>query len=79
MLEQLDMEAAWSASRPFEITPMPVNEDKGQHIVRRGKMSGSFAFKGLALSERNFHVTDLEALVVVFALWSFTFMYTAFR
>uniref|UniRef100_A0A7I4YV80 RNA-directed DNA polymerase n=1 Tax=Haemonchus contortus TaxID=6289 RepID=A0A7I4YV80_HAECO len=75
VLAQPDIEEARSGKRPFKIHTDASIQGLGA-VLSQEKEDGFlhpvfFASKGLSRCERNYHVTDLEALAVVFALRKF--------
>ncbi|RCN23974.1 hypothetical protein ANCCAN_30337, partial [Ancylostoma caninum] len=77
ILAQPDIAAAANESRPFIIYTDASGDGLGAVLCQEGedKMLHPvyFASKSLTKAEKNYHVTDLEALAVIFALKKFHF------
>ncbi|KAL6735245.1 hypothetical protein Aduo_005704 [Ancylostoma duodenale] len=77
ILAQANVEDARNGSKPFIIYTDASTGGLGEVLCQEGsdKMLHPlfFASKGLTKAERNYHITDLEALAVVFALKKFHF------
>ncbi|KAL6730064.1 hypothetical protein Aduo_001060 [Ancylostoma duodenale] len=75
VLAQPDVEAARSGKRPFRIHTDASYYGLGAVLSQEGEDGLQhpvfFASKGLSKSEKGYHITDLEALAVVFALRKF--------
>ncbi|KAK6009174.1 integrase core domain protein [Ostertagia ostertagi] len=75
VLAQPDIEAARNGQKPFKIHTDASVQGLGAVLSQEGDDGFLhpvfFASKGLSRSEKNYHVTDLEALAVVFALRKF--------
>ncbi|EYB94915.1 hypothetical protein Y032_0166g90 [Ancylostoma ceylanicum] len=77
VLAQPDVAAAANESRPFIIYTDASGDGLGAVLCQEGEDKLLhplyFASKSLTKAERNYHVTDLEALAVIFALKKFHF------
>ncbi|XGW34306.1 hypothetical protein V3C99_018280 [Haemonchus contortus] len=83
VLAQPDIEAARSGRKPFKIHLDANTEGLGAVLSQEGDDGFLhpiyFASKGLSKCGKNYHVTDLEALAVVFALRKFHMFVYGFR
>ncbi|EYC36599.1 hypothetical protein Y032_0877g2818, partial [Ancylostoma ceylanicum] len=75
VLAQPDIEGARSGKKPFRIHTDASYLGLGGMLSQKGDGGLthpiSFASKGLTNCEKRYHVTDLEAPAVIFALWKF--------
>ncbi|KAL6726387.1 hypothetical protein Aduo_008362 [Ancylostoma duodenale] len=83
ILAQPDMEGAANESNPFVIFTDASTHGLGAVLCQQGKDGFLhpiyFASKKLSKAERNYHITDLEALAVVFAVNKFHFFIYGFK
>ncbi|EYC05726.1 hypothetical protein Y032_0080g1333 [Ancylostoma ceylanicum] len=83
VLAQPDISAAEKGDRPFIIYTDASGEGLGAVLCQEGddKLLHPvfFASRGLSKAERNYHITDLEALAVMFALQKFHFFVYGLR
>ncbi|EYB83695.1 hypothetical protein Y032_0331g2732 [Ancylostoma ceylanicum] len=83
ILAQPDMEGAANEANPFVIFTDASTHGLGAVLCQQGKDGFLhpiyFASKKLSKAEKNYHITDLEALAVVFAVNKFHFSFMASR
>ncbi|XGW13215.1 hypothetical protein V3C99_013667, partial [Haemonchus contortus] len=83
VLAQPNVPAAENGSRPFIIYTDASGEGLGAVLCQEGEDRFlhpiMFASKGLSKAEKNYHITDLEALALVFALRKFHYFVYGLR